>query len=194
MVDFKIRRGPSTVLFSEPGVINPKLVIEEGCWYLCTDTAELFLGVLKDGELTLKRINGNTSGGSGSGSGSSSNPNFAHIVEELRNEVATLKSTELFQKINTEAELPTDFTSEDFNPNITYYVPLTEGRVSTFIFDKEAQSYMCTNSVDELIIKAMVSDIIELTLDESLEVRLPKAIKQTLETVILYGGDASPEA
>ena len=189
MVDFKIRRGPSTVLFSESGVINPKLVIEEGCWYLCTDTAELFLGVLEDGELTLRRINGNISG-DGDGS-SSSNPNFARIIEELRNEVATLKSTELFQKINTEAELPIDFTSENFNPNITYYIPSTEDKVSTFIFDKETQSYVCTNSIDESAIKTLVSDVIELTFDESLEAKLPKAIKQTFETVILYGGDAS---
>ena len=59
MVDFKIRRGLSTLFYSEPGVINPRLVIEEGCWYLCTDTAELFLGVNdpKNG-LILKQING----------------------------------------------------------------------------------------------------------------------------------------
>lgn len=57
MTDFNIRRGLSTVLFSEPGVINPDLLIEEGCWYLCTDTAELFLGVRKADGLTLKRIN-----------------------------------------------------------------------------------------------------------------------------------------
>ena len=57
MTDFKIRRGLSTVLFSEPGKINPKLNIEEACWYLCTDTAELFLGVNVNGTLTLKKIN-----------------------------------------------------------------------------------------------------------------------------------------
>lgn len=57
MTDFNIRRGLSTVLFSEPGVINPDLLIEEGCWYLCTDTAELFLGVQTADGLTLKRIN-----------------------------------------------------------------------------------------------------------------------------------------
>lgn len=57
MIDFKIRRGLSTVLFSEPGKVNPKLKIEEMCWYLCTDTAELFLGVNINGTLTLKQIN-----------------------------------------------------------------------------------------------------------------------------------------
>jgi hypothetical protein len=58
MIDFNIRRGPSTILFSKPGVVNDNVVIEEGCWYLCTDTAELYLGVLADDKLTLKKING----------------------------------------------------------------------------------------------------------------------------------------
>jgi len=58
MNDFKIKRGLSSVVFIEPGVINPQLVIEEGCWYLCTDTAELYLGVQIDTGLTLKKING----------------------------------------------------------------------------------------------------------------------------------------
>lgn len=56
MTDFKIRRGLSTELFID-GEVNPKLVITEGCWYLCTDTAELFLGVVKNGKLDLARIN-----------------------------------------------------------------------------------------------------------------------------------------
>lgn len=59
-MEFKIRRGPSTVLFEnyEKKIPNPKLVIEDGCWYLSTDTAELLLGV-KDanGQLSLKPIN-----------------------------------------------------------------------------------------------------------------------------------------
>jgi len=57
MIDFKIQRGSSDLIFLEPGVINPRLIIEDGCWYLCTDTAELFLGVQSEDGLTLKRIN-----------------------------------------------------------------------------------------------------------------------------------------
>ncbi len=69
MIDFKIKKGLSTDLYIEPGVINPRLIIEEGCWYLCTDTAELFLGVHAKDEndqefLTLKQINGTHEGGS----------------------------------------------------------------------------------------------------------------------------------
>ena len=57
MVDFNIRRGLSTELFVD-GELNPNIILEEGCWYLCTNTAELFLGVLDDsGELVLKQIN-----------------------------------------------------------------------------------------------------------------------------------------
>jgi hypothetical protein len=58
MTDFNIRRGLSTVLFTEPGIINSNIIIEEGCWYLCTDTAELYLGVQTlDDKLILKKIN-----------------------------------------------------------------------------------------------------------------------------------------
>ena len=59
MVDFKIYRCTADQLYTEPDIINPRLVIEEGYWYLCTDTAELFLGTrTKAGTLTLARING----------------------------------------------------------------------------------------------------------------------------------------
>lgn len=69
MTDLKIKKGLSTDLYTEPGVINPKLIIENGYWYLCTDTAELFLGVYDKDEkgqefLTLKQINGTHEGGS----------------------------------------------------------------------------------------------------------------------------------
>lgn len=55
MTDFKIRRGLASQL------ANPRLVLEEGCWYLCTDTADLFLCVATDSKLELKRINGSNS-------------------------------------------------------------------------------------------------------------------------------------
>ena len=60
MTDFNIRRGLSTVLFTEQGAVNHNILLEEGCWYLCTDTAELYLGVkTPEGEVVLKKINGN---------------------------------------------------------------------------------------------------------------------------------------
>ena len=57
MTEFNISRGLSTVLFTPEGDVNPDLLIEEGCWYICTDTAELFLGVQTDEGLTLKQVN-----------------------------------------------------------------------------------------------------------------------------------------
>ena len=184
MVDFKIRRGPSSAIFISPGVVNPKLVIEEGCWYLCTDTAWLFLGATDNsGKLVLKRINETEEHGL--------DPNIEAALNELRKKLDTLEELSLFQKIDSESDLPTDFTDDNFNPNITYYIPIADGKVSTFIFDVQAQCYVCTNSIDELIVRAMVTDAIELVLEESLNAKLPKAVKNTLEYTILHGGNAN---
>ena len=64
MTDFKIRKGLSTDLFIDgdfnKGIVED-VVLENGSWYLCTDTAELFLGVVAEGTVTLKQINGNHS-------------------------------------------------------------------------------------------------------------------------------------
>lgn len=57
MSEFNIRRGKSTVLFNASGAVNDNVVLEEGYWYLCTDTAELFLCVNENDVLSLKRIN-----------------------------------------------------------------------------------------------------------------------------------------
>lgn len=180
MLDFKIRRGPSEMMFSSPGVINPRFVIEEGCWYLCTDTAELFLGIKAANQtLSLKRIN--------EVKAEVTDENIQAALEALRSEIQELEDLELFQKINSESELPIDFDAEDFNPNVTYYIPLTDDRVSTYIFDRDSLSYVCTNSIDELIVRAMV----EPTIDVILEERIPIAIKNTMENTILYGGDAT---
>lgn len=183
MVDFKIKRGLSTTMFTAPGVINPRLVIEEGVWYLCIDTAWLFLGVAaEDGHLTLKRINE-----------LDADESLKEAVEELRKNLTALEDVELFKKIDVESDLPTDFDSDTFNPNITYYIPLTNNRVSTYIFDKGLKDYVCTNSIDDVIIRAMVTEAIELTLEETLATKLPIMVKEVVTDSILYGGDATPE-
>ena len=144
MEDFKIRRGPSSILFSSPGIVNPRLILEEGCWYLCTDTAELSLCVLTNlGDLTLKRINGAKSADIDNEAGGGSDCEF--LLTELEERVASLENLRLFKKIAAETELPTNFEAEDFNPNITYYIPLDNYYASTFIFDSEAKSWLCTN-------------------------------------------------
>ena len=96
MIDFNIQRGPSSVLFSEPGVINRRLIIEEGCWYLCTDSAELFLGVrLEDDTLTLKRINAEAQ---------ENNSEYAEIIEALRGEINAIKAS--LNEYAKKSELP----------------------------------------------------------------------------------------
>lgn len=189
MAEFKIRQGLSTVLFSEPGIVNPRLFIEAGCWYLTTDTYELFVGVeTSSGEYTLKKINEKTSTGN--------NTDFEDALEALQKEVASLRTLKLYKRIDSEDDLPKNFDAEDFNPNITYYVVLTDaegansGKVSTYIFDAVAKSYMCTNSIDESAIRSMVSEAIDLILEDSFAVKLPIAIKDTLEGAILHGGKA----
>ena len=57
MANLNIRRGLSEDLFIE-GRVNPALDLEEGCWYLCVDTAELYLCTRTEEDgLTLKQIN-----------------------------------------------------------------------------------------------------------------------------------------
>lgn len=190
MSDFKIRRGTSTVLFTSPGVVNPRLVIEEGCWYLCTDTAELYLGIIIDGALTLKKINEDERKPV---EGGVSTTLLEFQINELKTRLDTLESFELYQKVESEYDLPTDFDSDDFNPNITYYVQLDDRNIRTYIFDQGARAYLCTNSVDELVIRAMVADAIEAELVSRFEAEVPKMIETTLNSVILHGGDATPE-
>jgi hypothetical protein len=190
MVDFKIRRGLSSTLFVEPGVVDPRLVIEEGCWYLCTDSAELYLGTRDElNELVLKKINARDA---------ANDPTLDPDVDDI---IDTSKA--LFQKIDSESELPSDFESEDFDANITYFIPLRDedghetGRVSTYIFDRDGGYYVCTNSVDELAVRAMVLDAIDVVLEGTMAARLPElvqqTVKQTIEDVILHGGDATPD-
>lgn len=50
--NFKIKRGPSKDLH------DPRLIVEEGYWYLSTDKAELFIGIIENGTPVLKPING----------------------------------------------------------------------------------------------------------------------------------------
>ena len=177
MLDFKIRRGLYSTIFPEPGVINSKLVIEEGCWYLCTDTAELFLGVLLDsGKLTLKRINGNNA---------TNLPATGPVGGELEEIVP------LFIRISDESELPTDFSLPDFNPNVTYYKPILNsdgqltGKTITYIYDNDSSSYLCTSSIDDLATDSIVSEAVTI-----LTSQLQGVVKQTIEDTVLDGGNA----
>ena len=64
-MNFQIKQGLSTDLFID-GQLNPRVVLIETCWYLCTDTAELFLCVRRaDGSLDLEPINAGGKGEKG---------------------------------------------------------------------------------------------------------------------------------
>lgn len=185
MKDFKIKRGLSSTMFISTGVINPKMVIEEGCWYLCTDTACLYLGVkTEQNEYTLKRIN----------RAELADPdiNVQDALEALNAKLAELETAQLFKKIQDESELPTSFDAETFDPNVTYYIPIAQGRINTYIFDKESESYYCTSNIDDLIIRTMVTEAIEEVLNDQLDLLVPAAVERVISTTILHGGDANP--
>jgi hypothetical protein len=55
--DFKILRGNKNTLIDENGVVIPKDKLVNGYWYLTNDTAEVFVCLEIDGQLTLKKIN-----------------------------------------------------------------------------------------------------------------------------------------
>lgn len=205
MVDFKIRRGLSTTMFKEPGVINPRLLIEEGCWYLCTDTAELFLGVKvetdsEDETFTLKKINGVAAPSVNPDELDEDVNNLKFLVEDLDERVKAIEDIELFQKIAKEEDLPTNFDSEDFDPNVTYYIQSENNQISTFIYDNDLQGYVCTNAVniDEDTLRSMVITIIRETVtdtvEETLDTKVTEAVSHAFENItLIYGGDATPE-
>lgn len=54
-MDFNIKKGLSTNLLDETG--KAKIELQEGCWYLTTDTAELYVALMVEGVLALKKAN-----------------------------------------------------------------------------------------------------------------------------------------
>jgi hypothetical protein len=58
MAEFQIKRGLKTNLFDENGVcILPPEQLIDGCWYLTTDTAELYVAMSDDsGNITLHSL------------------------------------------------------------------------------------------------------------------------------------------
>lgn len=52
---FEIKRGYKNRLMNEDG--SPKIELQDGCWYLTLDTAEVFVAITLDGILDLYKIN-----------------------------------------------------------------------------------------------------------------------------------------
>ena len=69
---------------------------------------------------------------------------FVEKMDLFESKLSSFADLDLFQKIDSINDLPTDFSTEDFNPNITYYTydTATE-KLTTYIFVKELPGYKC---------------------------------------------------
>lgn len=120
---FQIKRGLRANLCDE--FLNPLIDLEEGCWYLCTDTADLF--VSNDGQ-SLTQLNSECTFDS----------------SDIYSTLEDLKSQQLkYIKIKDESEIPE--TVKD--PYIVYYIINSdEESANTYIYDKDLDRYMCTGT------------------------------------------------
>lgn len=176
--EFRIRRGLSSELFDKDGNLKPNAIIELGSWYLCTDTCVVYICVRENDKLTLKIVNGTTL-----------DKKFNEVdntLDEIEDNIKWLKNQKLYQKIESEADLPKDFEAPDFNPNIVYYKVTDEQNkfVSLFIFDANAQSYMCTNGVDFSGLESEILQLINTEVATALETIVPELVKETIEAEV----------
>lgn len=171
MTDFKIRRGLSTELFEAdppailPEVISSKdiakdLLLEEGTWYLCTDTAHVYVCVKENYSinLCLKLIN-------------------AEPFKELSERLDQLEDSKTrYVRIETEQQLPTNFTSATFDSSIIYYIAdesvLVDGKakyIRLYIFNEELNDgdggYFCTAKLENRLLDGQITDVKKLISD-----------------------------
>jgi hypothetical protein len=185
-LDFKIRRGLSTDLFESDNItVKADVKLELGCWYLCTDTACVYVCVKKDlaeaditENRTLKRIN-----------------STAFDLVEKR--VESLIQQSPYVEIKSESDLPKNFDDPNFNPNIAYYI-ITDPKLhymSLYIFDRANQCYICTNKADLSILEDQIVTVVDTKLEEVLDDKLiekvPQTVKTTVETHVLFGGNST---
>lgn len=134
---FKIKQGLHNQLFDTQGKVKPGIPLEVGAWYLCTDTACVYVCSIESGKPVLKRINGE------------SFEAFGAQVENLTERVEQVEKNTLgYVRIESEGELPRDFTAADFNPKTIYYIEVDKENhyIDTYVFDTSVQSYMCSHS------------------------------------------------
>ena len=176
--DFKIRRGLSTELFDEEGNLRSTAIIELGSWYLCTDTCIVYICVRENDKLVLKIVNGTTLDNKFN--------EVDNTLDEIEDNITWLKNQKLYQKINSEADLPTDFEATDFNPNIVYYIVTDSqnNRVSLFIFDTITESYMCTNKIDFSDLESDILQLIDTKLTTALENKVPEMVTELVEAKV----------
>jgi hypothetical protein len=172
---FKIKRCTYSQLFPVQGESN--ITIEEGCWYLCTDTTDLFVGTAvedSNGKTTYRpeRIN----------------KSIADVVDGL---VAEVEDIEYFQQIQSRLELPNK-NSNNFNPNITYYrieyLDQTAGEeddedakyiIYTYTYDRSKERYICSTSTNNIACVSSVEII-----DGKLVIYYPDGTHKEIEGVV----------
>lgn len=176
--NFKVLRGLSSDLFDAQGKLKQNVVLELGSWYLCTDTCIVYICVRENDKLTLKIVNGTTLDNKFN--------EVNNTLDEIEDNIEWLKNQKLYQKIESEADLPVDFEAPDFNPNIVYY-KITNAQnksASLFIFDTGAESYMCTNSVDFSELESDILQLINTGLATALETTVPEIVRDTIEAEV----------
>jgi hypothetical protein len=134
---FKVKHGTTAQLFDAKGIIRPNVKLELGSWYICTDTASVYICVSENSKLILKRINSES---------------FESVDTEINSLTTRVEQVERnalgYVRIESEGELPHDFTAADFNPKTIYYIEVDKEKhyIDTYVFDMSVQSYMCSHS------------------------------------------------
>lgn len=133
--NFKIRQGLSSDLFDAEGNLKTSVVLELGCWYLCTDTVNVYVCVQDADKLVLKRVNSNA---------------FDLSFSNLSNEIDAIKNKKVYQRLADESELPTDFEASSFDANIIYYIitDVEKDLIKLYLFDPTAKKYFCINKTN----------------------------------------------
>ena len=132
---FKVKHGTAAQLFDANGIIRSNVKLELGSWYICTDTASVYICISENSKLRLKRINSES---------------FEFIDAKIDNLTTRVEQVEKnaveYIKINSEDELPKDFSSFDFNPKNIYYIEVDSENhyIDTYIFDSTTNRYLCS--------------------------------------------------
>ena len=176
MTDFKVFKAKSDELFLN-GEVNPRLIVEEGCWYLCTDTAELFVGVSSDTGLTLKRINDSelhqipASTLALKSDLESAKQEVIQTVTPEVNEVKTKVETVLIPKVEDEI-VPTISEVKSITEELKAWVENKE-----FLQHIDLDNYITQEKVTEIITEEVVTVV-----DNKVEDRVIEVIQEKVNT------------
>lgn len=161
MTDFNIQYGRSTEIFID-GKLNPNLIIEEGCWYLCIDTAELFIGVTTETGLTLKRIN-------------------EAIINQIPIENLALKSDlestkqEVIQTVVPTVNEVKTKVNKDIAPTVDELKAWVENK--EYLQEIDLEGYVTNEKVTEII-----TEEVSTVVDKQVETKVVEVIQEKVDT------------